>query len=147
MGLHSILNQFWPPFLVTVLGGILLLLLEYRTGLFARWRSSRNHEQDELASKLTGEFVTPIAQLENSTGDWIQVAEGAKRLLEQVTKEERQSDWPVVLRSIRPKRNNTAELEFSFLAFEEGDPDSIVRYLSYVTVDAEGRITKFVREY
>jgi len=147
---QSIFSLLWIPTLVAILAGVLLLIIEYRTKWFAQWRaSSQQKERQSGESGYTplGEFVTPVTELENPVGDWIQIADEVRHLLEKVTAQERSSDDPIVLKRIKPNKNGTVELEFTFWAFEEGDPNSQSRYITYVTVDSTGRIVDFLREY
>jgi len=81
------------PSVTTLVVGIILLFLEYRTSWFQKHFI---HKSDTIADNNTNEnwkgivdndlgligvSVTPIEQLDNPVGDWIQIAKEVKLLL------------------------------------------------------------------
>jgi hypothetical protein len=128
-----------------VLAGMILLVIEYRTRWFARWLSSFQEQPTGQANPLASATLTPVMELENPAGDWIQVAEEVKRLLEQSTEEERQGE--VTLLKIEPNKIlKRAKLTFSFWAASPDDPNSISQWFVYTRISSEGRIINFYRE-
>jgi hypothetical protein len=148
--MENSLNSSWGALLayvgVPVLVGVVLLIIEYKTGFFAQQVLSSRDKADRQTNRLAGQTVTPVTELENPMGDWIQVAEEVKRLVEQQL--ETEEHGPVSLRDIKLRRGGKAELVFCF--------EGIVPYTSNewgagfdvrVTVDTDGRVLQYKREY
>ena len=82
------------PSLTALAVGIILLFLEYRTSWFQRHfihksnidpgdNQTKESPKDSISNDfgLVGASVTPIEQLDNHTGDWLQIAKEVKVLL------------------------------------------------------------------
>lgn len=91
--------------------------------------------------------VTPIGELDNPIGDWLQVAEQIKVLLEKSTKQERETD--ISLLKIEPdKRKKSAKLTFTFMGDDLTSTDlkEYCYWYVYITVTEDGRIIDYQRD-
>lgn len=96
---------------VPILIGLILLIIEYRTKWFASRFASDNSKQKTVS--LLNEKVVPIDKLENPVGDWIQIAEQVRELLDKDTKPEHSGI--ISLLGIHPnKSKSSAKLTFAF---------------------------------
>jgi hypothetical protein len=120
------------PAVVSVVASIVGLFIEYRTGWFARGVSTVQRRTEKAVNLFAGQSVTPVTELENPVGDWMQIAREVKTLL----KTECDVTPSLYLHGITPRRGKAAELEFV-------DDGRYVQRFYTVTVDAMGRITKF----
>lgn len=126
-----------------ILVGVILLFIEYRTKWFAnRFLSEKTDTKNE---SLIGVKVTHLGELDNPIGDWIQIAEQVKTLLEKNTKPERSGS--VSLLGIQPsKRKDLAKLTFAFWGDPPTDDPYIVYWHVYIEVTSDGRIVGYKRE-
>jgi len=81
------------PSAIALVVGIILLFLEYRTSWFQNNFVKKSEKITEsepqqalefsgsVAGMLNGRSVTPVSDLENPTGDWIQIAKEVRMLL------------------------------------------------------------------
>lgn len=70
------------PSITALVVGVILLFLEYRTSWFQKHfinKTDTNSKNNDLG--LMGTSVTPIDQLDNHVGDWLQIAKEVKVLL------------------------------------------------------------------
>jgi hypothetical protein len=81
-------------------------------------------------------MVTPAPNLANQTGDWLQIADEIKALLDKNTMAERQS--PITLEKIELK-NFGAHVEYQFWGNDEH------LYEIIISVSSEGRILDLTR--
>lgn len=128
------------PLGLAVLAGIILLVIEYRTKWFARYASTQNSiesaKNDNLV-KMLDVMVTPAPDLANQTGDWLQIADELKGLLDKNTMDERLS--PVTLEDIEINKLG-ATIEYQFWGKDEH------LYWVRISVNAEGRILDLKRD-
>jgi len=136
-------STWWPLLAylgLPVLVGVILLIIEYKTRCFARQVISFRDSGEQQPNPFAGKAVTPIAELENPLGDWMQIAQEVRTLIEE---SEPELQGPVRLYTIKPKRGGKAELWFGFLATATGDPNYVEEYEVTITVDSEGRIAGY----
>lgn len=125
-----------------ILVGVVLLALEYRTKWFATYFQHR-HTPDELTQAAVGRTVTPLAQQE-PLADWLRTAQEVQPILEGIFADA--ADGPIVLRSIKPKRNGTCELCYLYRD-KQFEPGYTYGAELYVTITAAGQIIECHREY
>ena len=72
------LDSLVIPLIVTVLGGFLLLLFEYKTSWFQNNVLKSGQEDKAIAT------VTPLNKLDSPAADWLQIAKEVQKWLEEL---------------------------------------------------------------
>jgi hypothetical protein len=138
------LESIWLPLAVTIVGGIVLLFVEYRTGLFAKWRASFRESGEAQEAMFVGVSLTPVSDLESPLGDWLQISREITELLKPALDAEWMGPGSLGLDRIKPVRKGTAtELVFTFVPNDSAHDSSEIT----LSVNAEGRIISFKRQY
>jgi hypothetical protein len=131
-------GQMVETLIVGVVVGIVLLLIEYKTHLFAQSLSSLQSKSKRPRPTFVSRVVAPILEFKDPTADWLQVAEKVKAHLAQSIAEE--LNGPISLWEVKPQRNS-ALLIFYCLGTDGNG------YKIRIVADREGHVCQLQRDF